>query len=192
MRIRNVPRRPALAAAVAALTIPALAPGPAGAGTVSVRPGPTGEHCIARVVGQEADGRFELAPPECHASLREALASIDLEPTAEARTTREVGRAAVQLADFTLAIHYEHNVGWNPNASLTVVGADCLGGYIPLVGAYAAWNNRISSTDGNCPRQRHYDSTTATGTPYADTFTTWVNLPAAMNDKTSSVQYLSS
>jgi hypothetical protein len=103
--------------------------------------------------------------------------------TSQARALRRAGVAPAALATFSIGVHYD---GFDlTGSSLTVVGVDCLGGWLNLP---STWNNRISSTLNGCPRIRHYDGVNL-GTPQETTFSPGGNL-GALNNIASSVQYL--
>jgi hypothetical protein len=122
------------------------------------------------VTGQdETTGELRTAPLVCG-------------PT-RARALRRA-RVADSPTTFAIGVHYD---GADlTGSSLTVVGADCLGGWLNLP---STWNNRISSTLHGCPRIRHYDGVNL-GTPQETTYSPGGNL-GPLNNIASSVQYLS-
>jgi hypothetical protein len=155
--------------AIGLVAIGLLAAPPA-MGAPAPRPPRAVEHCVLRVTGQDhVTGELETAPMVCEPSQERALRGAGVARTA---TT------------FTIGLHYD---GFDlTGSSLTVVGSDCLGGWLNLP---STWNNRISSTSHGCPRIRHYDGANL-GTPQETTLTPGGNL-GPLNNIASSVQYLS-
>ena len=130
-------------------------------------PAPTEEHCVIRVTGHDADGRLHTTAPDCAATRDAALRAAGV-------TT---------LADWPIGVHYD---GADlTGSSLTVVGADCTGGWLNLP---AGWSNRISSTSHGCPRIRHFDGYWLVS-PSETTVWPGGNL-GLLNNKPSSIQYL--
>ena len=128
------------------------------------------QHCVVRVTSHDADGRLRTTEPTCAATRTDALrqAGVSLSPAA---------------ADHPIGIHYD-GYGYT-GSSLTVVGADCTGGWLNTP---AGWSNRISSTMHGCPRIRHFDGYNLVS-PEQTTLAPGANL-LAMNNRTSSIQYL--
>ena len=133
-------------------------------------PAPTEEHCVLVVVGRAPDGELRTAPMTCAPERTTALA----------RAT--AGQA--RLADWAIGTHYD-GAGFT-GSSVTVVGADCTGGWLNLP---AAWNDRISSTLHGCPSIKHHLHVNLTGTSQT-TAAPGGNLGATLNDEASSIQYL--
>jgi hypothetical protein len=131
----------------------------------------TEQHCVVRVTSHDADGRMRTTDPTCAATRTDALrkAGVSLAATAE--------------ADHPIGVHYD-GFGYT-GSSLTVVGADCTGGWLNMP---AGWSNRISSTMHGCPRIRHFDGYNLVS-PEQTTLAPGANL-LAMNNRTSSIQYL--
>ena len=128
---------------------------------------PAEEHCVVRVTERDASGRLHLTRPDCAPTRGEALRSAGVSAT----------------ADWPIGIHYD-----GPSltgSSLTVVGADCTGGWLNLP---AGWSNRISSTMHGCPRIRHFDGYWLIS-PEETTLSPGGNL-IALNNRPSSIQYL--
>jgi hypothetical protein len=90
---------------------------------------------------------------------------------------------ATALVDWPIGVHYDG--ASLTGSSLTVMGADCTGGWL---NAPAGWSNRISSTAHGCPRIRHYDGYWLVS-PEETTLWPGGNL-LALNNRTSSIQYL--
>lgn len=125
------------------------------------------EHCVIRVTQRDPDGRLHTTEPECASTRGSAL--------------RSAGVTA--LADWAIGVHFD---GANlTGSSLTVLGADCTGGWLNLP---AGWSNRISSTSHGCPRIRHWDGFWLVS-PSEDTVWPGGNL-GLLNNKPSSIQYL--
>jgi hypothetical protein len=142
--------------------------GPA-AGAARAPASPPEEHCVVQVVGQDAaTGEVRLSDLTCDRTRDVAL--------------RRAG-AATAAADHPIGVHFD-GAGYT-GSSLTVVGADCTGGWLNLP---AAWNNRISSTLNGCPRIRHFDGANLTP-PEQTTLSPGGNL-LSLNNKASSIQYL--
>jgi hypothetical protein len=133
------------------------------------------QHCVIRVTGQKASGELVTSSPSCYSTFAEAQRSA---------TQPQSGTTAATTSSFIIGIHYD-GAGFS-GASTTVVGSDCGGGWLNVS---AAWDNRISSTQNGCPRIRHFDGTYLTGAT-EDTVGGGGTL-AAMNNRTSSIQYLS-
>lgn len=128
---------------------------------------PREEHCVVHVVGRAADGALVTTTPVCAASLTTARSA-----------------AGVSAADWVIGQHFD---GQNlTGSSFQVVGDSCIGGWLNLPGT---WINRVSSTYNGCPLIRHFDGYNLTGTS-ASTVHPGGNLPAALNNKTNSIQYL--
>lgn len=133
-----------------------------------VEPQPV-EHCVAVVVGQHPDGEFVLSEIVCHEERATAV-----------RSARAAHGTARSMA---IGIHYDlHNLG---GSSFTVMGDNCLGGYLNMS---AAWDNRVSSTLGGCPRIRHWTGANKTGS--AQDTLPHGNLAAPVNNAVSSIQYM--
>ena len=128
------------------------------------------EHCVIVVVDQEPDGELITTEPECSAS----------RPVALQRARSASGRAST----FVIGAHYDGFA--YGGSSLSVLGDDCLGGWLNVP---AGWNNRISSTSHGCPQIRHFDGYYLV-TPEQTTFPPGANL-ILLNNRTSSIQYLS-
>ena len=125
------------------------------------------EHCVIRVTQRDADGRMHTTDPECAATRGAALRSAGV-------TT---------LADWAIGVHFD---GANlTGSSLTVMGADCTGGWLNLP---AGWSNRVSSTSHGCARIRHFDGYWLVS-PSEDTVWPGGNL-GLLNNRPSSIQYL--
>lgn len=162
-------QRAGLTALVVAVVVGTAGAAPTGSGSrpTAMQPRPV-EHCVAVVVGQEEDGEFVLSEAEC------------FEDPSDARS-----RAATAVAgrSMTIGIHYDlANLG---GSSFTVVGGNCLGGYVNMS---AAWDNRVSSTLGGCPRIRHWTGANTSGS--AQDTLPHGNLAAPVNNAVSSIQYL--
>lgn len=128
------------------------------------------EHCVLVVVDKAPDGELKTAPMVCDSSRSRALAAAGV-PTA-------------RLADWAIGTHYD-GAGFT-GASVTVVGADCTGGWLNLP---ASWNDRISSTLHGCARIKHHLHVNLTGTSQT-TYAPGSNLNSTLDDETSSIQYL--
>lgn len=138
------------------------------------------EHCVATVVDETADGELILSDPECFGEFPVAMADAGLGSSID---TASEASAAVASASFTIGIHFD---GANyTGSSFSVVGTDCGGGYLNMS---AAWDNRVSSTIGGCPRIRHWTGANKTGS-YQDTLPSG-NLSSPVNNAVSSIQYL--
>jgi hypothetical protein len=125
------------------------------------------EHCVVQVVGQDpTTGELQLSEPACGPTRGAAVQASGAAP-----------------ADFAIGVHFD-GPGYT-GSSLTVVGADCTGGWLNVP---AAWNNRISSTLNGCPRIRHFDGSNLVP-PEQTTLAPGGNL-LSLNNKTSSIQYL--
>jgi hypothetical protein len=145
----------------------AAATGP-GSGAAAAAP-EAEEHCVLRVVAPAADGGLRTAPMVCSASREVALARAATTATA---------------ADWAIGVHYD-GAGFT-GSSVTVVGADCTGGWLNLP---ANWNDRISSTLHGCPHIRHFVHANLTG-PAQTTAEPGANLGPTLNNEVSSIQYL--
>jgi hypothetical protein len=145
------------------------APAAHAAGDGRTGPAPAEEHCVVHVVGRDdATGELRLSELECAATRRAALERSGVDALA---------------ADFAIGVHFD-GLGYT-GSTLTVVGADCTGGWLNVP---AAWDNRISSTLNGCPRIRHFDGANLTGTQQT-TLAPGANL-TTLNNKSSSLQYL--
>ncbi len=160
-------RRAMLSVAVAAAATGLLmGPGAIPPTSASGATAPAEEHCVVRVTERDATGRLHLTRPECAPTRGAALRS-----------------AGVTRADWPIGIHFD-----GPSltgGSLTVIGADCTGGWLNLP---AGWSNRISSTMHGCPRIRHFDGYWLIS-PAETTLSPGGNL-LALNNRPSSIQYL--
>ena len=135
---------------------------------------PREEHCAARVVEKRLTGEMVLGPVSCRSSRAEAMEAIG--------ASSSTGYTA--QASFTLAIHYD---GFGlTGSSITIIGDDCLGGYINLS---SDWDNRISSTLNGCYRIRHYDGSDKTGA--SQTLLGSGGNLSSLNNLANSVQYSS-
>ena len=147
---------------------------PGASGETAPRSTPAEEHCVLRVTGRADDGRLLTDDLVCAATRMEAL---DRSAALRAPT------ATAAAADWAIGTHYD-----GPSytgSSLTVVGADCTGGWLNMP---AGWNNRISSTRHGCPRIRHCDGYYLS-TPQQTTVAPGSNL-FSLDNRTSSIQYL--
>ena len=136
---------------------------------------PPEEHCAVRVVGQRPSGELLLTPATCRSTRTEALVAIGAISTA--------GYTA-QSSSFMLGAHFD-GFGYS-GSSITVVGDDCLGGYINLS---SDWDNRVSSTMNGCYRIRHYDGSDKTGA--SQTILGGGGNLSTLNNMANSIQYLS-
>jgi hypothetical protein len=133
-------------------------------------PRPQEEHCVVRVTDQDPrTGELHLTEPTCSATQVQALERVGLDPAAVA-------------ADWSIGIHFE-GPGFT-GSSLTVVGADCTGGWLNTP---AGWSNVISSTLHGCPHITHYDGYYLVS-PSVTTVSPGGNL-GSMDNRTSSLQY---
>ncbi len=137
--------------------------------TTSGGAAPAVEHCVVRVTDIDPSGQMHLTDPACSSTRAAAL--------------RRVGLTEAALADWPIGVHYD-GAGLT-GSSLTVVGADCTGGWLNLP---AGWSNRVSSTSHGCPRIRHFDGYWLVS-PEETTLYPGGNL-LALNNKASSIQYL--
>src|SRR5690606_8486404 len=104
--------------------------------------------------------------------------------TSQAAALEAAGVPITALADWPIGIHYD---GANfTGDSVTVVGADCTGGWLNLPGS---WNDRISSTLHGCPHIKHHLHVNLTGTSQT-TSAPGGNLGSTLNNEVSSIQYL--
>lgn len=142
---------------------------------------PVETHCVVTVIDQLKSGEYILSEEECFGSFDAAMDSVGLDIAAEETSNQSQAAAAVQS---TLAVHFD---GANyTGASFSVVGVNCLGGYINLNGG--SWDNRVSSTFGGiCPRIRHWSAANVSGV-FQDTLNTG-NL-TTLNNASTSIQYL--
>jgi hypothetical protein len=162
--MRRALRNLAVAAVATGLLI---GPGAIAPTSASGATAPAEEHCVVRVTKPDASGRLHLTRLECAPSRAEALRSAQV----------------TSMADWSIGIHYD-GPGLT-GSSLTVVGADCTGGWLNLP---AGWSNRISSTMHGCPRIRHFDGFWLVS-PAETTLSPGGNL-IALNNRPSSIQYL--
>jgi hypothetical protein len=168
---------PSAAAAVVAALLPA--------GTATAQELPDESHCVLRIIGTDADGTYETAPPVCYPTLAEALANSD--PPA---TPRRLGAGSASAADpavraasgSTLAVHFD-GAGLS-GSSIVITGGTCGGGHVDLS---SSWTNRISSTLNSCETVVFWDGFDKTGS-YEVTDLLTVNL-GALNNRANSVGY---
>lgn len=176
---------PSAAVVVAATLLPA---GAASAATTQELPEES--HCVLRIIGTDADGSYETAPPDCYPTLAEALEHSDPPATpnrlgagsASAPVTGS-GDAGVSAASGnTLAVHFD---GANlSGSSIIITGGTCSGGHVNLS---SSWINRISSTLNSCGTVLFWDGFDKTGS-YEATDLLTVNL-GALNNRANSVGY---
>lgn len=141
------------------------------------------EHCVAFVEGQTPDGEFLLSEVRCFADQSSALSFAGAGPALDSPVEARTQANQVVAMSMTIGIHYD---GANlSGSSFTVSGANCLGGYLNVA---PAWDNRISSTLGGCPRVRHWTGANKTGSSQ-DTLPHG-NLVAPVNNAVSSIQYM--
>lgn len=173
---------PSAAVVVAATLMPA--------GAASAQERPEESHCILRIVGTDADGSYETAPPDCYPTLAEALEHSDPPATpqrlagASAGTPEDaMARARMSVASGnTLAVHFD---GTNlSGSSIIITGGTCGGGHVNLS---SSWTNRISSTLNSCGTVVFWDGFDKTGS-YEATDLLTVNL-GALNNRSNSVGY---
>ncbi len=114
------------------------------------------QHCLAEVLGQEADGQMVLSALQCTDSSRAEL--LAAHGVGEFIGTGELAAGA---RSGTLATHYD---GIYAGSSLTITGNGCTGGWYEIP---SNWDNRVSSTiagfNSGCDRIRHYDGDGLTG-----------------------------
>jgi hypothetical protein len=178
----------ALYPSAAAVVVAALLP----AGTAAAQEPSEESHCVLRIVGTDADGTYETAPPVCYPTLAEALANSDPPATprrlgAGAAATPGARSAAtdpdVQAASgSTLAVHFD-GAGLS-GSSIVITGGTCGGGHVDLS---SSWTNRISSTLNSCETVVFWDGFDKTGS-YEVTDLLTVNL-GALNNRANSVGY---
>lgn len=168
--MRRSTRTLALTLATSAVLATGLALAPQAQGAPVPPARPAEEHCVVRVTGRDSAGQLQAGDPVCAPTQADALA----------RSRQGVQAAA---ADWPIGIHYEG--ASYTGATLTVVGADCTGGWLNMP---AGWSNRISSTKHGCPRIRHFDGYYLIG-PEQTTLSPGSNL-LSLNNRTSSIQYL--
>ncbi len=174
-RRRSTNYRAGIGAAALAGTLAAL-PSPAAAAPVNAL---DGDHCVLRVIDQDATGELHTAPPVCFGTLAEALEYAGGAPLGrDDASSSELAAAAATV----LGVHFEHQD--RTGASITISGDTCSGGWVNLA---AAWTNRISSTRNGCASVRFFDGFSQSGTSELTNGTT-VNLKA-LNDAANSVQY---
>ena len=98
--------------------------GTASAGKLPSTPTASAPHCLTRVTGQLASGRYELSTPVCYASKE------DVARNAAASADARGGGGVAFGATFILATHYDG--GGYSEASISIQGNDCYGGYLNL------------------------------------------------------------
>lgn len=141
------------------------------------------EHCVVFVEGQARSGEFLLSEVTCFQDQSSALSFAGTGPALDTAAEARSASGQVAAMSMTIGIHYD---GANlSGSSITVSGANCGGGYLNLS---AAWENRISSTLGGCPRVRHWTGANKTGS-FQDTLPNG-NLVAPVNNAASSIQYM--
>lgn len=169
----------------AILALVVLAATLSAASTASAAPGE--EHCVIRVVGQRPSGELITTSPECRRSYGEALVAAGVHGAERLRagaSSRQLQAFNTQSTTFIIGSHYD---GFSlTGSSISVVGNDCLGGYINLS---SAWVNRVSSTANGCYRVKHWDGANKTG-DWQETIGAGGNL-STLNNKADSIQYLS-
>lgn len=128
----------------------AVAPLAAALLPIAEEPPATEEHCVAFIIGQEADGELITSEPDCFADETSAdmWAQIGM---AEPALAMAVG-GPLPLSTFTLGRHYLGSNG--TGSSIRITGSSCTGGYWNATGS---WNNAISSSYNGCTRLWHYD-----------------------------------
>lgn len=143
------------------------------------------EHCVAFVVGHEADGELITTDQDCFAdeASAESWAQIGM---AYPSTAMAAGGDVVTLSTFTLGRHYDGYSG--TGSSIRIVGSSCTGGYWNVT---SSWLYRISSSYNGCARLRHYAQYNKVAPPYDDTegSGTTDNLNSTLNNNVKSVSY---
>ena len=145
------------------------------------------EHCVVRVIDKKPSGEFVTTPPECRGSYSEVLAAAGVAGATKldaGASSRELQSIRTQsTTSFVIGTHYD---GFSlTGSSFSVVGDDCLGGWLNLS---SSWDNKVSSTSNGCFQVKHWDGDNITGS-WESIFGEGGNL-SGLNNKANSIQYL--
>lgn len=162
-------------AAAASLTVLTASAGAKEAPDASARE----QHCAAHVTGQLPSGQFILGSIDCYATLDEARTDG---ATSGVASLSAGGGVSALSGDVILATHFDGL--YLTGSSFSVWGPGCdANGWINMA---PAWNNKISSTVGDCAVW-HFDGFNLSGS--------WEYLTApggnlsGLNNRTSSARY---